>query len=374
MKMINRIAAAVCSAALAASVSAVAPSAAQGKTWEELYASMLRKEIGSPSEYPDGFDAFSVFDIDSDGTPELILSQGDYHGAGCTIYTVSGGKTVKVGEVGSYGECACVPSKKYVVSSYMGMGYTTIAYYEMNGTELTQIIQFDDNAGVAEDSEEITYTIDGEEVTAAEYDAKYDEMHIDSSISLGRTFPLTENSTEYAVAGVKDCKTAYSRLLTDRCINIRDQDISDRFTLMNITGDSTPELILRHYDISYIYTFTDGKVRLMTEEFLYPVSGKKPDFTYRYSASKKIFMIKVASPKDKGYAYAFYSTKGNGLTRVAVLQRGKDYDGRYTYRVDNKVISASAYNKALKKYTGIRYGSAAKMYKANEKNIKKVLG
>ena len=214
MKHTRKIMAAVCSAALAVSALALNASAAKEKSWQELYASFLRSEIRSSSEYPDGFDAFSIYDLDADGTPELIISQADYHGAYCTICTVSDGKVTRVGDAGSYGEFTYIPSKKYIVSSYMGMGYTTVSYFKMNGTEMKRLVTLEDDSGNAESDEDINYTIDEKTVTEEEYDRKFAEMGGDS-ISLGRTFPLTENAVKYAVEGVDDYKTAFAGLLKE---------------------------------------------------------------------------------------------------------------------------------------------------------------
>ena len=374
MKLTKRIAAAVCSAAIAISAAAANVSAAQQKSWQELYASFLRSEIKSPSEYPDGFDAFSIYDLNADGTPELIISQADYHGAYCTICTVSDGMVTRVGDAGSYGEFAYIPSEKHIVSSYMGMGYLTVGYYEMDGTELKNIVTLEDNSGAVESDAEINYTINGKTVTEKEYNKKSEEMRGDS-ISLGRTFPLTENAVKYAVTGVKDYKTAYSSLLSERYLDSSYYDTADKFMLMNITGDKTTELIVSHWSESSVFTFSDGRVQYLTEEYVYPVSASEASYSYGYNSAKKMFMIKVSAPKDKGYAYSFYSTKGNKITRKAEFRCGTDYiDNRYVYMLNGKEVSASAYKKALKKYTSIKFTGSKKTFNISEDNIKKALG
>lgn len=374
MRSVRRIISAVCSAALAASALAVNASAAKEKSWQELYASFLRSEIRSSSEYPDGFDAFSVYDLDADGTPELIISQADYHGAYCTICTVSDGKVTRVGDVGSYGEFTYIPSKKYIVSSYMGMGYTTVSYFEMNGTELKMLVTLEDDSGNAESDEDINYTIDDKTVTKKEYYKKFDEMSGDST-SLGRTFPLTENAVKYAVEGVDDYKTAFAGLLKEGYSDSVYHDSNDTFTLMDITGDKTPELIVSHWSESYVFIFKDGRVQFLGDEYVYPVSASETSYSYKYNSSKKLFMIKASSPKDKGYAYTFYSTKGNKLTKKAEFRCGTDYvSNKYVYMIDGREVSKAKYTKALKKYTSEKYSTAKKTYEISEENIRKALG
>ncbi|MCR5166808.1 MAG: hypothetical protein K6C13_06305 [Oscillospiraceae bacterium] len=374
MKHTKKIIAAVCSAALAVSALALNASAAKEKSWQELYASFLRSEIKSPTEYPDGFDAFSIYDLDADGTPELIISQADYHGAYCTICTVSDGKVTRVGDVGSYGEFAYIPSKKYIVSSYMGMGYLTVSYFEMNGTELKMLVTLEDDSGNAESDADINYTIDEKTVTEEEYDRKFDEMGGDS-ISLGRTFPLSENAVIYAVEGTDDYKAAYGSLLYGRYLLSPEHDSKDTFTLMNIIGDKTPELIVNHWSGSSVFTFRDGRVQYLGDEYVYPVGAEEPSYAYKYNSANKIFMIKVSSPKDKGYAYTFYSTKGNKLTQKAEFRCGTDLvDNRYVYMIDGREVSKEKYTKALKKYTSMKYSTARKTYEINEENLKKALG
>ncbi|MBQ4486084.1 MAG: hypothetical protein II936_03650, partial [Oscillospiraceae bacterium] len=83
MRNIGRMTAALCLTAATVLGSAVKASAAKADDWKSVYAGFLNEKLTAEEEYPDSIDAFSIYDIDADGTPELIVSQGDYHGAYC---------------------------------------------------------------------------------------------------------------------------------------------------------------------------------------------------------------------------------------------------------------------------------------------------
>ena len=373
MRSAKKLTAAICSAAIAMSAAAVNVSAAAQKSWQDIYAAMLREEIDSPAEYPDGFEAFSIYDINADGTPELIVSSDEFYG--CRIYTVSGGKAVSLGTAGSRGECACIPSKKYLVGSNIMSGYFYADYFRINGTELKEAITFSDNSGAAfVDEDNAEYNINGKKVSSKEYYSKLSDIQTYGSVALGRTFMLTENSIEYAVTGSKDYKTAYGSFIKDSYLDSIYREKTDTFTLMDITGDKTPELIILCGNDTDIYTFRDGRVQLLADGSPYPVGVYEVSRLYGISSEKGIFMIKASPVSGKGEGYTFYSTAGNNVLMKARFSSGIDpLDGKYIYTVNGKTVSKQKYKKELKKYTSIKYSAPKKTYTISEENIKKAL-
>ena len=66
----------------------------QEVTWQAAYREIIEESRSEAGEYG----LFGIYDIDSDGVPELSISGGTGDSAFTRIYTVSGGETVKIAE------------------------------------------------------------------------------------------------------------------------------------------------------------------------------------------------------------------------------------------------------------------------------------
>lgn len=143
-------------------------------SWIEEY----QREIDN---YPnrDG-EMYELLDISGDGIPELFISGGDYHGAGVTIFTVSDGNVVKLGEYGSFGTVMYDPDKKTVRQGYSGNGHTTGSIFTVENGRVNILVEYDSNGF----DDEISYKINGSEVSEEEYNSTLDEYSVD--VRLGR--------------------------------------------------------------------------------------------------------------------------------------------------------------------------------------------
>ena len=368
MKLAVKITSVLCTAVIAVSAVAVNVSAAKQSDWKSLYSDFLHEELKDDYDF-----AFSIFDIDGNGTPELILSPGNVHLSQCGIYTVSDGKLTLVdNEVGSNGICFCVPAKHYVISSYMGMGAMSESYFTLGGSTLTPAVSFYNDEYAVKDGDP-EYTINDKKVTAEEYEKEYEKYHSPDEICLGRTYPLSNSSIEYAVNGVKNYKQGYAALLRD--VYTKNEGYSSVFSLMDITGDNIPELFVRSNVTTDIYTFADGRVQYMHSEYLYLMSYDSVKYSYGYSSDKKMLVIRAYSEKDSARSYTFLKYGKNGLTEQADIRCSYNADGEYVYQVNGKEVTKSGYKKALKKYSSIkfRYISDKKIYSVKESVIKKIL-
>ena len=341
----------------AAVVSAGGRADARTLGWRELYAALLKEKSAPETEYPDTADAFSLYDLNSDGVPELILSHGDYHGAYCTVYTVSGGELKKVLDLGSYGTCM-YRTAGYLAGSYMGMGYTDINYYSI-ADDYKEYMSFSDNSGTAE--REIYFTVNNKEVTKEEYEKELAGMQSGTGIELGRTYMINDDSIKYAVTGVKNYKAAYSGILKDSYLSSPYHNDDERYTLMDITGDRTPELIVYAGKMD-IYTFTRGRAQLIATEYPDTQHGS---ITVGYSFDRKMLIVSSGTEDGKS-ADSCYSIRRGRIKCEGILSQNSTDK---TYRIDENTVSKDEYEKAKKKYAGRRvyYGT---VYDLNEENIK----
>lgn len=65
--------------------------------YKSLYKEKL-SELRETEEYEPSTSTFDLYDIDNDGTPELIAAFGNYHAAMVTIYSVWDGEVIKLSD------------------------------------------------------------------------------------------------------------------------------------------------------------------------------------------------------------------------------------------------------------------------------------
>jgi hypothetical protein len=117
---------------------------------------------------------WNIKDLDADGVPELLISEGDFHAAGVIFYGYSNGKAEPVtdekGEavnLGSYGTVGVSTEDDLIYSSYMGQGYLFSSVYKYENHKFTQLVSLEDNTGLV--NEKTYYKVNGKEVSEAEY-------------------------------------------------------------------------------------------------------------------------------------------------------------------------------------------------------------
>ena len=161
----------------AASASAVTTPEAPPPTdnWRDLYYAELMKYRDAPAAM------FNLCDLDADGIPELLLSEGSYHVAGGKLYTVQEDALVYLGEYGGYGEFQYDFARHYLHSSFfqMGTGILMVYHYE-NGT-LTEVANFYDYDGSFPAMPNAEYKINDVAVDEETFDAEYEAYAFDSS-------------------------------------------------------------------------------------------------------------------------------------------------------------------------------------------------
>lgn len=152
--------------------------------YKALYRQKLTEITESVGEYKSTFD---LFDIDSDGIPELLAANGDYHVASVGIYTVKNGECIRLDNpaggnegFGSWG-VVLVAEGGYIASQFGGMGSGYDDYFRLENGEITLIISAESHAFFDCESDEVRekFVIDGKEVTNEEYDealALFEEM------------------------------------------------------------------------------------------------------------------------------------------------------------------------------------------------------
>lgn len=140
--------------------------------WKQEYQKVIT-EYTKNSEFSNEV-MWDIIDLDADGVPELLISEGDFHAAGVRFYGYANGKAEPVtdekGEavvLGSFGRVSVCTEDNLVYSGYTGQGYQFSWVYKYENQKLTELISLEDNAGLA--NEKTYYKVNGKEVSESEY-------------------------------------------------------------------------------------------------------------------------------------------------------------------------------------------------------------
>ena len=187
---------AAASAESAADTTTAAPAADTG--WKAAYQEII-KQYKSNSET--ALDAkWDLQDLEQDGTPELLLSEGNYHAGGVLFYYYENGAAKQVtdnsGEpvrYGAYGTVSLCPEEHLLGFIDMHMGYTYVAMEKYENHKLTNLMNLNDDSG-AVGVESTTYNVNGEVSTEAAFDEKLAEYNSKNWIIAGAEYSLDDLS------------------------------------------------------------------------------------------------------------------------------------------------------------------------------------
>ena len=126
-----------------ASAKAAAPA------WMTAYEEILSRWKSQTPEDPDMVQElhYLVYDIDKDGTPEMIVRSGtceaDYHGA---LYTIRNGQAVQMGEELGLGHCSFYsdPEENGIIMMWAHMGYSSAVRISLTDGYSEELLYEDD--------------------------------------------------------------------------------------------------------------------------------------------------------------------------------------------------------------------------------------
>ncbi|MDE6834133.1 MAG: hypothetical protein K2J39_07845 [Ruminococcus sp.] len=225
--------------------------------WQELYAQKLNEFMTSDkfSEVAQGGleeSRFDLYDLDGDGTPELLISADNQHKTQCEIFTVSDGQVVSSGSFGEYGSFTYYPDFKMIKDEYSGAGFVIGKFMTFDGDGFKEYFSYSDNSGSASKGASIKHEINGQSLTLPEYDEAMNVYRNTRTITIGRKYTFGTASIDYAL----HCSESWGavltptekKLFTEQLRNslevATELDKDASFEFCDLTGDDVPELIV----------------------------------------------------------------------------------------------------------------------------------
>ena len=187
---------AAASAESAADTTTAAPAADTG--WKAAYQEIITQYKSNSGTALDA--KWDLLDLDQDDTPELLLSEGDYHAGSVLYYYYENGAAKQVmdkdGEplrFGAYGSVFACPEEHLLGFIDMHMGYTFVTMEKYENHKITELMRIDENSGAVDD-EEPNYNVNGEVSTEAAYNEKLAEYNSKNWIIAGAEYSLDDLS------------------------------------------------------------------------------------------------------------------------------------------------------------------------------------
>ena len=216
--------------------------------WQNVYEEKL-KEFSSSSAFNSKNSRFDLYDINSDGTPELILSPDIDSSSACEVFTYSNGLE-KFTDIGAHGTFKYIPSQNCLGYEYTGDGFVYGEFHSINESTSEPVFTYYNNVSSAASGAVIKYEINSSEVTLYEYEATVNQYSNASAVNLGRKYTFGDKSIDYALhcseswgAVLSDVqKNAYKKVLTDIIANSPENDAA--FEIADLDGSGVPELIV----------------------------------------------------------------------------------------------------------------------------------
>lgn len=159
-------------------------------SWQKAYRQVL-SDFRKDEKYTE-FSAFSIYDLNTDGTPELIISEDTCHAAQCRIYTYDG-ELVSIGKCGAYGDMGYYEDNGTILHYNIGQGNEYEIFFRLENNQLNKIAAFYNDIGRLGDSG--VFKLNETEITKDEYNAELEKYRGKEYISLGRDYKFDEIDT-----------------------------------------------------------------------------------------------------------------------------------------------------------------------------------
>ena len=151
-----------------ASAKAAAPA------WMTAYEEILSRWKSQTPEDPDMVQElhYLVYDIDKDGTPEMIVRSGtceaDYHGA---LYTIRNGQAVQMGEELGLGHCSFYsdPEENGIIMMWAHMGYSSAVRISLTDGYSEELLYEDDLNAKLQENPDADYVYPGDVILGSVY-------------------------------------------------------------------------------------------------------------------------------------------------------------------------------------------------------------
>lgn len=326
------------------------PSIPELNDWQKAYKQTLFEFMES-NEYFFGSDiiehsAFSIYDLNTDGTPELIISEDTSHAAACRIYTYDNG-LIYLNRMGAYGDIGYYEDNGMIVHYNLGQGIENEIFNRLENNQINIIAKFYNDYGYRGE-EQATFKFNDTEITKDEYNAKLAEYRGSEYVSLGRDYSFDEIDTALTEYTRKISISRASELLW---LNLPESDNRHISYCKRQKFDDRTYYVFRSYEDYDDRRVTTGwyavdifrgdcyNTNVLTE--LTPLINKEKNFSYKITESGGVEMY-----LDGKFHQSLDVTINNRIldmdSRTLVRFVDYDFDGYNDIAVEERLGATNA--------------------------------
>ncbi len=314
-------------------------------SWDKFYRQEL-EDFKKSADYDDTA-RFTIYDINDDQIPELIISYGPM---GNKTYLLKSLNDTDYTEFDKIENCAdlCYVMDRSLLVTYRYNDeehIQTVQLYRLKNTKLPNVYtyQITDN----------TCKVNGKEVTEDEYTEEYNHFISGVIKSVGMDHSFNDDIINAALGQAKDWKEAYCAILNDY-LKYKKANDDNHFSLMDISGDGVPELFISggyHYaPYVDIYAWNGCPV---------PVGTFGADGTVLFDDEKNEISTRFDGPSiTSGSVYNFTNvfkfeetfTYGNNEN-----SKKNDENVEVVYYLNGEKTDKDNYEKTVKEHTSGKY-------------------
>ena len=175
---------------------------------------------------------FSIYDMNDDRLPELIISYGEPGNRSYLLYTIYDDMLTSLGNYAGYSELCLIMERNLIATFAYQDNVQDVQLYREKNDKFA-------NVGSFQRTNDLN-VVDDQEVTSDEYDAEYKRIFHGVLKQLGRDHGFYDDVINAALGRCDDWKEAYASVMRDYLKTYDD----DQFSLFDITGDGVPELFV----------------------------------------------------------------------------------------------------------------------------------
>lgn len=278
---------------------------------------------------------FDLYDLDGNGTPELIISANNEHKTQCEIFTVSGGQVVSAGAYGEYGAFTYYPEFKMINDEYSGEGFVVGKFMTFDGTSFSEYFNYSDNSSSAIKGASIKHEINGQSISLPEYDEAMNVFRNARTATIGRKYSFGAASIDYAL----HCSESWGAVLTPTEKQLFTEQLNSNlavatelekdasFEFCDLNGDDVPELLVSEgtssNDLCRIYYISNNV--LLELEGKYGYKGK-----LNYDNEQLVFYTTGGSSGN-----ACWSLTNNDISSFNVSRSHMECGRKYILTAEN---------------------------------------
>lgn len=310
-------------------------------SWDKIYRSAL-DDFRNSEDYDDTA-RFTIYDINDDRVPELIISFGPYGNKSYLIKSLAGSVYTEFNEISDCGDL-CYIMKRSLLATFKYNDeehIQTVQLYRLKNGKLANVYTYQIT--------DTTTSVNGKEVSEEEYAEEYNHFFEGVLKSVGMDHSFDEKVINAALGEAADWKEAYCAVLSDY-LKYKKANDDNHFSLMDISGDGVPELFVSggyHYaPYVDIYAWNGCPV---------PVGTFGADGTILYYDDKNELATTFDGPSyTSGSVYAFTEVyKFEELFSYGNNENSKNRDEsvELAYYIDGEKTDKKTYEKTVKDRT-----------------------